>query len=185
MARISPVDPNQMNEEQRRVHDEIVQGPRGRVQGPYRVLLKSPEVASRMQRVGEYLRFGSILSARIRMLAVLVTARAWTAQYEWQVHVPQALEAGLDEKVIDEIAARKRPSDLKPDESVIYNFCTELQDTKRVSEPTYRDALELLGEQGVVELTILNGYFTAVAMTLNVFEVEVPDKSKPLLDYMK
>ncbi len=96
MSRNNPVEPGQMTEEQRRVYDEIVQGPRGRVQGPFRVLLKSPEAASRMQRVGEYLRFGSILSARIRMLAVLVTARAWTAQYEWQVHVPQALEAGLD-----------------------------------------------------------------------------------------
>lgn len=179
--RIEPVNPDQMTDEQHRVYDEIVRGPRGSVRGPFRVLLKCPEAASRMQRLGEYLRFGSVLSARIRMLAVLLTARAWTAQYEWQVHVPQALKAGISETVIGDIAARRHPTNLQPDESVIYDFCTELQETKRVSESTYRSALDLLGEQGLVELVVLNGYFTAVAMALNVFEVDVPDKSKTLL----
>lgn len=182
MSRLSPLDPERMTDEQRRVYEEIVQGPRGSVRGPFLVLLKSPEIASRMQRVGEYLRFMCTLPARLRMLAVLVTARAWTAQYEWQVHVRQALKAGLDKEIIVDIAARRPPSALKPDEATVYNFCTELQEKKRVSDSAFRAALDLLGEQGVVELTVLNGYFTAVAMALNVFEVEVPDKSQPLLD---
>ncbi|MFC1491546.1 carboxymuconolactone decarboxylase family protein [Nitrospinota bacterium] len=182
MSRLPPLTLDQMTNEQRRVYDDIAQGPRGSVRGPFLALLRSPEATSRMQRVGEYLRFQSMLPARLRMLAVLVTARAWTAQYEWQVHVPQALQAGLDAGVIEEIATRKRPSSLKPDETIVYDFCSELQERKRVSDSAFRAALELLGEQGVVELTVLNGYFTAVAMTLNVFEVEVPDKSQPLLD---
>lgn len=182
MVRIKPTEWEQMTEAQRRVHEEIASGPRGSVRGPFQVLLKSPEVASRMQRVGEYLRFQSILPARLRMLAVLIIARAWTAQYEWQVHVPQALEAGLAEETIRDVAARKRPSLLKSDETVIYDFCSELQNDKRVSESTFRTTMEFLGEQGIVELTALNGYFTAVAMTLNVFDVDVPDKSKALLD---
>lgn len=182
MSRISPIDLNQMTDAQRLVHDEIIQGPRGRVVGPLLVMLKSPEVASRMQRVGEYFRFQSILSGRLRMLAVLVIARAWTAQYQWQVHVSQALEAGIDETTIKAIAERRPPSSLKSDETIVYDFCTELQENKKVGEPAFQAALKLLGEQGVVELTALSGYFAAIAMTLNVFEVEVPDKSKKLLD---
>jgi 4-carboxymuconolactone decarboxylase len=181
MSRMQPVDLENLTEDQKRVHDEIVRGPRGKVQGPYRLLLKNPEVASRMQQMGEYLRFLSILSARYRMIGVLVTARAWTAQYEWQVHVPQALDAGLSEETIAAIAARKTPLSLKPDETVIYNFCFELQKKKKVSDSAYQAALDLLGEEGVTELTALVGYFTSVAMALNVFEVEALDKSKPPL----
>ncbi|MEK6710352.1 MAG: carboxymuconolactone decarboxylase family protein [Nitrospinota bacterium] len=181
MPRLGPLTYEQMNEAQRRVADEIARGPRGRVMGPFTVLLRAPEAANRFQKVGEYMRFVTKIPARLRMIAVLTTARAWTAQYEWQVHVPQALEAGVDEKTIEAIFHRRRPATLKPDEAIVYNFVSELQETGRVSDASFRAALAHFGEQETVELTMLAGYFTAVAMALNTFEVEAPDKTKPLL----
>ncbi|MBI3126270.1 MAG: carboxymuconolactone decarboxylase family protein [Candidatus Tectomicrobia bacterium] len=181
MARLSMLTYEQMNEAQRRVADEIAAGPRGKVMGPFTVLLRAPEAANRFQKVGEYMRFVTKIPARLRMIAVLTTARAWTAQYEWQVHVPQALSAGVAQETIDALFERRRPAGLKPDEKIVYDFVSELQERGRVSEASFRAALDHFGEQETVELTMLVGYFTAVAMALNVFEVDVPDKTKPPL----
>ena len=181
MPRLAPLTYEQMNEAQRRAADEIAAGPRGRVMGPFTVLLRAPEAASRFQKVGEYMRFVTKIPARLRMIAVLVTARAWTAQYEWQVHVPQALSAGVAQAAIDAIFERRRPAGLPPDEQVVYDFVSELQESGRVSDASFRAALGRFGEQETIELTMLCGYFTAVAMALNTFEVEAPDKTKPLL----
>lgn len=181
MPRLGPLTYEQMNEAQRSAADEIAAGPRGRVMGPFTILLRAPEAASRFQKVGEYMRFITQIPARLRMIAVLLTARAWTAQYEWQVHVPQALNAGVDQATIDAIFRRRRPAGLQPDERIVHDFVSELQETGRVSDASFRAALDRFGEQETVELTMLCGYFTAVAMALNVFEVEAPDKTKPLL----
>jgi 4-carboxymuconolactone decarboxylase len=181
MARLSMLSYEQMNEAQRRVADEIAAGPRGKVMGPFTVLLRAPEAANRFQKVGEFMRFVTKIPARLRMIAVLTTARAWTAQYEWQVHVPQALQAGVTQETIDALFERRRPAKLEPDERIVYDFVSELQETGRVSDASFRAALGRFGEQETVELTMLVGYFTAVAMALNVFEVDVPDKTKPQL----
>lgn len=182
MPRLAPLTYETMNETQRRVADEITRGPRGKVMGPFTILLRAPEAADRFQRVGEYMRFITGLPARLRMVAVLTTARAWTAQYEWQVHVPQALNAGVAQATIDAIRERRRPGNLPADERIVHDFVSQIQETGKVSDASFRAALDLLGDQMTVELTLLVGYFTSVAIALNVFEADVPDKTQPLLE---
>jgi 4-carboxymuconolactone decarboxylase len=173
--RFAPLAPEAMTPAQREAAEAIVAGPRGGLRGPFQAWLRSPELAGRLQRVGEYLRFSSSVPQRLNELAILITARAWDAQFEWWAHHRLALEAGLDPAVAKDIAEGRRPSSLKPDEAVVYDFCTELRATRRVSDPVLARALELLGEQGVIDLIGVSGYYDVVSMTLNVAEVPLPD----------
>ncbi len=178
--RFPPLDPDAMNPEQRRVAEAIASGPRGGLRGPFQAWLRSPELADRLQKVGEYLRFSSSVPRRLNELAILITARAWDAQFEWWAHRRLALEAGLDPAVADDIAAGRRPSAMRDDEAVVYDFCTELRTTRRVSDGALALALDLLGEAGVIELIGVSGYYDVVSMTLNVAEVPLPDDVEPL-----
>jgi len=179
--RFPPLSPDEMTEAQRRVAEAIVAGPRGGLRGPFQAWLRAPELADRLQKVGEYLRFSTSVPRRLNELAILITARAWDAQFEWFAHHRLALEAGLDPGVAADIAEGRRPAALQDDEAVVYDFCTELRDTRRVGDRTLQRALQLLGEQGVVELIAVSGYYDLVSMTLNVAEVALPDGiSEPL-----
>ncbi len=180
-GRLPSLSTGQMSEAQRRVYEEIAQGPRGGFRGPFPVWLRSPELASRMQRVGEHLRFRGVLPGRLRELAILVTARAWTAQYEWHAHSLLAGKAGLAPEIIAAIAERRRPPSLTAEEAAVHDFCAELHERRTVGEAAFRAALDRLGEEGLVELTILCGYYAAVAMTLNAFGVGLPEGAKPPL----
>ena len=178
--RFPPLDPDAMSPEQRRVADAIASGPRGGLRGPFQAWLRSPELADRLQKVGEYLRFSSSVPRRLNELAILITARAWDAQFEWWAHHRLALEAGLDPAVAADIAEGRRPTAMQPDEAVVYDFCTELRATRRVSDATLARALNLLGEAGVIELIGVSGYYDVVSMTLNVAEVPLPEGAEPL-----
>ena len=164
-----------MTEEQRRVHDETVAGRRGRVPAPLRVWLKSPELASRGQRLGEFVRYGTSLPPRLSELAILVTARHWTAHYEWYVHKKEALIAGLDAALIDDIAKRRLPRFKNDDERIVYDFAHRLHNDHLVNDELYGSALAMLGELAVVELVGLLGYYSLVSMTLNTFEIGLPE----------
>src|SRR3954471_9776971 len=112
-----------MTDAQARAYEAIVSGPRGGARGPFNALLRSPDLADRIQRVGEYVRFKSSLPARLNELAILIVARYWTAQYEWYAHRKLAMEAGLDPRIADAIAQGRRPSAMKEDETAVYEFC--------------------------------------------------------------
>ena len=170
----------EMTEAQRKAYEGIISGPRGGARGPFNALLRSPDLADRVQRVGEYVRFNSSLPARLNELAIIIVARYWTAQYEWYAHRRLALEAGLDPKIADAIAERKRPAAMKEDEAAVYEFCTELHEKKAVSDSAYATAVRLFGEQGVVDLIGASGYYTLVSMVLNVDRHPLPEGVAPL-----
>ena len=146
--------------------------------GPFNAWLRSPDLGDRLQKVGEYIRFNTSLPHRLNEFAILITARHWTSQYEWYAHLPLALKAGLDPRIAADLARNKRPANMKDDEATVYDFSTQLHRTHKVSDKTYKHAVDLLGENGVMDLIGVNGYYTAVSMTLNVAEVPVPAGQK-------
>ena len=170
-----------MTAEQRVVAEAIASGPRGGLRGPFQAWLRSPKLADRLQKVGEYLRFESAVPRRLNELAILMTARAWDAQFEWFAHHRMAMDAGLDPAVAEAIAEGRRPASMQADEAVVYYFCAELRATRTVSDATLAAALGLLGEHGVIDLIAVNGYYDVVSMTLNVAEVALPDGLEPPL----
>jgi 4-carboxymuconolactone decarboxylase len=185
------IPPDQMNAEQKKLFETIIAGPRSqnyggdavnRVQrgGPFNAWMRSPEFGMRIQAVGEHIRFKSSIPQRLNELAILITAREWTSQYEWYAHHALAMKAGLDPKIAEDIAAGKRPANMKDDEAAVYDFCTQLHRSKKVDDATFKRAKALFGEQGVIDLIGVSGYYTAVSMTLNVAEVPVPGGTLPL-----
>jgi 4-carboxymuconolactone decarboxylase len=166
--RMPPLAPEKMTPAQRRAADEMAAGPRGGVKGPFIPLLRSPELMDRLQKVGEYLRFGSSLEARLSELIMLIVSREWSQHFEWGTHVPLARKAGLGDALIAALAEGRRPSGMREDEEVVYEFCAELLRCKGVSETTYRRAAERFGEPGILDITAVAGYFAAVSMIMNV-----------------
>jgi 4-carboxymuconolactone decarboxylase len=181
--RLRPIPPEDWSDAQRAAAEDIVNGPRGALYGPFVPLLRSPELMGYAQRLGEYLRYRSAIGVRLSELAILVTAREWDQKVEWAIHAPIARQVGVPPDVIDAIAHRQRPQAMLVDESVVYDFCTELQRTRRVSDRVYADALALFGEQGVVDLMGVNGYYTFLAMVMNTAQTAAPASSAaPLPD---
>jgi 4-carboxymuconolactone decarboxylase len=181
------LQPERMNAEQKKLLDALLAGPRGggdaspeAVQqmlrrGPFNAWMRSPDLGNRLQNVGAYIRYKTSLPLRLNEFAILITAREWTSQYEWYAHYPLAMKAGRDAKLADELALGKRPSAMKDDEAAVYDFCIELHRTRNVDDAAFNRALALFGEQGVVDLIGVSGYYTAVSMTLNVAHVMPPD----------
>lgn len=179
--RFAPLDSEQMTPEQKQVAADIVSGPRKSLSGPFNTWLRSPQLADRLQRVGEYLRFHSSVPTRLNEFAILITARQWTAQYEWYAHYPLAIKAGLDPRIAAELAAGKRPEAMADDEAIVYDFCVALHGGQAISDKTFNAAVAKLGEQGVVDLIAVSGYYDMVAMTLNAANVQVPAGVQPPL----
>ena len=175
MSRVPHLDPEQLFPEQRKVYDAIVAGPRGGVVGPLRVWLQSPELADRAQALGAFCRFGTSLPPRLSELAILVTGAHWQAAFEWRGHAPIGLKAGLDASTIEAIRVGKQPNLTKSDEAAVYAFAKELLGTRKVSDVTYQRAVAELGLTAVVELVGVLGYYGLVSMTINAFEVPLPD----------
>jgi 4-carboxymuconolactone decarboxylase len=183
--RFKPLTYDQLTPEQKTMVEHLFAGERGGMNGPFNVLLRSPEVGDLAQKLGAQLRFHSALTAKQRELAIIITARYWTAQYEWTAHRQLALKAGISPAIADAIAAGKRPPSLEPDQEVVYNFCNEMLHTKQVSDGTYKAAVDKLGERGVVDLTALVGYYQFVSMILNLDRYPLPDGAKPELQPLK
>lgn len=172
--RFPPLPREQMTDAQQRVHDAIAAGPRGGVRGPFAALLRSPELADRVQKLGEYLRFATALPARLNELAVLINARFWESRYEWRAHRPLAITGGLAESIVEALAQNRRPTTMRPDEEVVYDFCTTLHRQHFVDDALFTRAVAALGEQGVIDLVGVSGYYTLVSMALNVAAVPLP-----------
>lgn len=171
--------PEQMTEAQKRVYQSIAAGPRGGVRGPFNALLRSPDLADRVQKVGEYLRFSTALPARLNELAILVNARFWGSKYEWYAHRPLAEKGGLAPAIADDLALNKRPENMQADEAIVYEFCTALHTTHAVDDALFDRAVAALGERGVMDLIGVSGYYTLVSMVLNVAEVPLPAGAPP------
>jgi 4-carboxymuconolactone decarboxylase len=174
LERMPPLAPAAMNEAQRSAAQALAAGPRGGVKGPFIALLRSPELMDRLQQVGEYLRFRSSLEPRISEFLMLIVSRAWTQQFEWSVHVPLALKAGVKTQTVESLATGARPTQMAKDEALGYDFCDELLRTKGVSDATYRSAVDQFGEAGVIDMLGVIGYFTTVSMVLNVAHTPAP-----------
>ena len=175
MARIPLPDPDDMTPEQRAVHDMVVTGVRGKMIGPLRAVIHSPELARRWSALGEYLRFNTCLPPRLNELAILITGRHYTSQVEWWAHSAAAVKAGLSADVIEAIRVGAPPVFSDPDEAVIYEFTRQLLQTGQLEESAYHAIENRWGARGVVELTAVIGYYTMVSMTLNAHEIPVPD----------
>jgi 4-carboxymuconolactone decarboxylase len=167
-----------MSTAQRAVADAIMSGPRKRMSGPFNAWLRSPELADRLQKVGEYVRFNTSLDKRINEMAILMTARAWGSQYEWYAHAPLAIKAGLDPAIVTAIGAGRKPDNMKDDEAIVWEFTTQLRRDHGVDDAIYAKALEKFGEQGIMDLVAVNGYYDVVSMTLNVARVAPPAGSE-------
>ncbi len=165
---------DQMTPAQRNIAEAIMNGPRGRMSGPFNAWLRNPVLADRLQKVGEYVRFDTSLDKRINEMAILMTAQAWGSQYEWYAHAPFALKAGLDPDVLKAIGAGRKPETMKDDEAIVWEFSTQLRRDHGVDDAIYARALEKFGEQGIIDLVAVNGYYEVVSMTLNVAHVKPP-----------
>jgi 4-carboxymuconolactone decarboxylase len=176
-----PIPAEKMTPAQREAADEIAAGRRGDVYGPFVPALRSPEFLRRLQRLGEYLRYDLALPPRLREMAIILTARDWTQDFEWDVHAPLARQAGLAAPVIEAIKEGRRPAGMAGDEALLYDFFVELQRSHTVSDATYAAALEAFGEQGVIDLVGAIGYYTTLAMIMNVARTPLPEGKLPVL----
>lgn len=179
--RFKPLTWDAMSPQQKTMTMNLLTGPRRGMGGPFNVLLRSPEMGDLAQKLGEYARFRPDVPAKLRELAIIVTARHWTAQYEWNAHRRAAAQAGLKEEIIEAIADRKRPTGMQPDEEVVYNFATELLETKNVSDAAFKAVVDKFGEKGVVDIIGVMGYYQMVSMLLNVDRYPLPAGTEPEL----
>jgi 4-carboxymuconolactone decarboxylase len=181
----------EMTAEQRAVADSIMKGPRAAVgspaaapgatslSSPFNVWNRSPELADRLQKIGEYVRFKSSLPARLNEFAILIVARKWGAQYEWFAHHRLAMAGGLDPAVAEDLLQGRTPANMKADEQVVYDFTNELLEQHGVSDAMFNRATGAFGERGVADLIAVTGYYVLVAMTVNVDRTPIPNGGKP------
>jgi 4-carboxymuconolactone decarboxylase len=182
MSRLPDLDPAKFSSEQKKVHEAILAGPRGKVVGPLKVWLKNPGLAEHAQALGAYCRFGSSLEPRLSELAICITGSHWKANYEWFAHAPLAMKAGIEPAAIEAIRTGATPKFSKSDEQAIYDFVNELTKTKRVSSAVFERAKKELGETGVIDLVGIVGYYSLVSVTLNAFELPLPEGEKAPFD---
>jgi 4-carboxymuconolactone decarboxylase len=187
----------EMTPEQLAVAKAIMTGPRASVgspaaapgatslSSPFNVWNRRAELANDLQKVGESIRFRSSLPARLNEFAILITARKWTAQYEWFAHHRLAMLAGLDPAIAEAVANNRVPVNMKADEQIVYDFTMELHEKQGVSDATYKRALDAIGEVGIADLIAVNGYYVLVSMTLNVDRTPIPGGGKPPLPIFK
>jgi 4-carboxymuconolactone decarboxylase len=179
--RMPEIPAGKMTEAQKKAAEEFVAGRGTPVVGPFIPLLRSPEVMLRAKAMGDYLRFKSVLPPRLSEFAILITARQWTQQFEWGVHAPIAVKAGLSPEIVKAVAEGARPAGMSEEEAIIYDFCTELHHNKSVSDATYAKAFAKFKEQGVIDLVGINGYYTFLSMVMNVARTPPPKDAESTL----
>jgi len=180
--RLPPLPESSLSPAQQRAAAELATGPRGAVFGPFVPLLRSPDFLSPLQKAGEYLRYKSALPPRLSEFAILIVARRWNQQYEWHVHRPIAERAGVPVDHVQAVAEGRRPDDMAADQAVVHDFLQELQANRGVSDATYGRAVELFGERGVVDLCGICGYYSTLAMVMNVARTPLPEGVPPPLE---
>jgi len=170
---------------QKTMAEHLLSGERGGLNGPFNVLLRSPEIGDLAQQFGGAVRFHSSIPKKLNEFAIIITGRYWTSQYEWQAHKKLALEAGLSPAIIDSLAQGKRPTGMSKDEAAVFDFCWELLTTKQVGDATFKTIKDAVGERGVVDLIAVMGWYHTVSMVLNVDRYPLPEGVKPELPPLK
>jgi 4-carboxymuconolactone decarboxylase len=178
--RMLPIPTDRMTEAQKKAAAEF-EAARGTLSGPWAVILRSPEMINRARSLSDYLRFNSSLPPRLSEFVILITAREWTQQYEWNAHHPLAVKGGLNPEIAKAVADGRRPEKMADDEAALYDFCIELNRNRSVSDATYARALAKFGEQGLVDAIGLSGWYTLVAMVLNTARTPLPADAAPAL----
>ena len=176
--RMPPIPADKMTNEQKKALEEFVAA-RGTPTGPWVALLRSPDVMTRARALSDYLRFKSVLPPRLSEFVILMTARQWTQQYEWNAHYQLAMNGGLNPDIAKAIAEGRRPEHMAEDEEILYNFCMELHRNQSVSDVTYARAVSKFGEQGVIDTVSLTGYYTLISMILNTVRTPLPEGVTP------
>ena len=177
--RMPSLAPENMTEAQRAAAAEVAAGPRGQVRGPFNILLRSPGLMSPLQKVGEYLRYKCALDRRIAEMATLIAARHWTQNYEWSAHHPLALKEGLKPEIAQAIADGRRPTGMAQDEEAVYDLLTEALQNKCVSDATYERGVKQFGEQNLVDLIAIAGYYGLLGVLMNVARTPLPAGAQP------
>jgi 4-carboxymuconolactone decarboxylase len=178
-TRMPPIPEGSLTDEQKAAVAEFEQI-RGPLSGPWHVLVRSPGLLNPARSLSDYVRFNSSLPPRLSEFVILITAREWTSQYEWNAHHGLAMRGGLDPNIAVALAEGRRPDGMAADEEAVYDFCIELHRNRSVSDETYARAVELLGEEGIVDMIGLSGWYTLVAMALNVARVTPDDPTQTL-----
>jgi len=179
--RMPPIPPDKLTDAQKRAAEAFAEGRGYAIRGPFVPLVRSPEVMLRAKAMGDYLRFKSVLGPRLNEMVILITAREWSQQYEWQAHHAIALKEGLRSEIADAIADGRRPTGMADDEEAAYDMATEILRLKRVSDATYQRAVAKFGEQGVIDLLGVTGYYTFLAIVMNATRTGLPEKlAEPL-----
>jgi 4-carboxymuconolactone decarboxylase len=183
ITRFAPLKADELSPSQKAWADMIAAPPRNAKFGnpPYRAYIRNPDLAPRLSALSEYLRWNTTLAPRLSEFAILITARQWTAQYEWFAHYPLALKAGLDPKILADLSAGRRPDTMRDDEAVLYDLVTALYRDKKVTDPVYKAAADKFGERGVMDIIGIIGYYDLVSMTLITMQAAAPNDSVPPL----
>jgi 4-carboxymuconolactone decarboxylase len=181
--RLPTIPPDRYTDEQKRAAEEFQAARQAPVFGPFEPLMYSPQVMNHARAMGDYLRYKSAIGNTLSELVILITAREWTQDYEWYVHYPIALKAGIKPETADAIADGRRPSAMNEDEEIVYDFVIELLRNKRVSDRSFDRMEKRFGKKGVVDLTGIVGYYTFLAMQLNVARYEGPKEARKLVRF--
>jgi len=155
---------------------------RGDLSGPWQAIIRSPEMLNPLRALSDYLRFNSSLPPRLSEFVIIITAREWTSQYEWNAHHRLAMRGGLSPEIAAALAEGRRPEGMAADEAAVYDFCIELHRNRSVSDATYARALEMFGEQGIMDMIGLSGWYTLVSMVLNTARVPLPENATQRLE---
>jgi 4-carboxymuconolactone decarboxylase len=177
--RFHPLKFEELTPEQKTMVEHLLTGERRGLGGPFNVLLRSPEMGDTAQQFGAQTRFHSALSRQVAETVIIMTARYWTAQFEWNAHKAAALQAGLNPAIAEAIGAGKRPTGMTPELEAAYNFIDELLTTHQVSDATFQTAKDKFGEKGIVDMMALSGWYSIVSMALNVDRYPLPNGVKP------
>jgi 4-carboxymuconolactone decarboxylase len=173
--RFAPIPAEEMSVEQQSAAAELINGPRGGIRGPFHALLRNPKLADRVRQLGDSIRFENSLPPALREFTILITARFWSAKYEWHAHSKLAVELGISQETIDAIGLGEKPSHLNQDESLIYQFCMEILESKDISDETYAATVDRFGELAVLDILVTTGYFGFVSVILNAIRQPVPE----------
>ncbi|MEL7185944.1 MAG: carboxymuconolactone decarboxylase family protein [Pseudomonadota bacterium] len=177
MERLGIPGVDELSEEQKAVYDKVVNGPRGRIGGCLQFWLHRPELADRAQELGIYLRYNTSLPARLSELAILVIVRHWGAEFEW-IHAPIAIKAGLSAEPVAALKEGRKPIFENDDETLVYEITRDILLNKHLSDELYRRGMEALGQDMMVDLVGITGYYTMLCITMNTFHV-LPEPREP------
>ena len=179
--RLPPIPEERMTEAQKAALAEFREV-RGELSGPWQAIIRSPGLLNPARSMSDYLRFNSSLPPRLSEFVIIMTAREWTSQYEWNAHHGLAMRGGLSPDIATAVAEGRRPEGMAADEAAVYDFCMELHRNRSVSDATYARALEQVGEQGIMDMIGLSGWYTLVSMVLNTARVPLAENATQRLE---